>query len=317
MQEMKRKGPRMSAGPSRSGCGLMRLHLPVALLQCLDCLRPGSRDGHLENIVSDFVDEVSRTDQRPLSDSPSHGRSPEGAPQIEHERIHPMSKKLKVLGLALIVVCAFGAVSASAQAAPKFTVEGVSSGSEAIAPGTTVTSTTLTLTVKNLLRITCTGLTVNGGTITVETDAGSATSLGFTGCSVDSNTGVAQPLCEVKSSGGAPNGTINTNGVTATLVTVAGSSYVTFTPTSGTSFVNIEITRSECALATTANVTGTAVAKILNPAAGAKATNVELESSQAISEAAGDKLLFGTREAWLDGKVDLHLTSDRSWGYDA
>jgi hypothetical protein len=228
-----------------------------------------------------------------------------------------MSKKLKVLGLALIVVCAFGAVSASAQAAPKFTVEGVSSGSEAIASNATVTSTTLTLTVKNLLRITCKKVTIGGGSVTVLGATLTAPSISWFECDVDSNTGVTQPLCSVKSSGGAPAGTITTNGLTGTLVDVAGSSYVTFTPTTGTSFVNIEVTGEECGLATTANVTGTAVAKILNPAAGVLATNVELESSQAISEAAGDKLLFGAREAWLDGKVDLHLTSDRNWGYDS
>jgi hypothetical protein len=228
-----------------------------------------------------------------------------------------MSKKLKIMGLALVVVCAFGAVSASAQGAPKFTVSGVSSGSEAIAPGTTVTSTTLTLTVKNLMRITCTSLTVNGSSINVGADSARATSLSFSGCDIDSTNGVTQTNCGVKSSGTAPVGTINTNGLTAALVDVGTSSYVTFTPTTGISFVDIEVTGAECAVAASTNVTGTAVAKILNPAAGALATNLELESSQAISETAGDKLLLGAREAWLDGKVDLHLTSDRNWGYDA
>jgi hypothetical protein len=228
-----------------------------------------------------------------------------------------MSKKLKVLGLALIVVCAFGAISASAQAVPKFTIEG--GGSGAIRTTTVNTTSTnggkLTLTVKGLLWITCSSVGVEGGSVTNGTDEGSATSLKFAGCSIDNTSGVAQPLCNVKSAGAAPVGTIETNALTATLVNVGGVGHVTFKPNTGT-FVEVVVGGAECALAGTNKITGTAVAKIESPAAGTLATTVTLEASQAISEAAGDKLLYGQREAWLDGTIDLALASDANWGYD-
>jgi hypothetical protein len=222
-----------------------------------------------------------------------------------------MSKKLKVLGLALIVVCAFGAVSASAQAAPQFTV---ASGSGAINSATTVKSGKLTLTVRGLLWVTCSTLVVNGGSVTSGTDSGSATSLGFSGCSIDNQLGVAQPKCTVKSVGTAPVGTINTNALTATLVNVGGAGYVTFKPPASGTFVEIEV--GGCALEGINKVTGTAVGKIESPVPGTLQKTVSIEMSQEISEAAGDKLLYGARESWLDGTVELTLSSGGNWGYD-
>jgi hypothetical protein len=225
-----------------------------------------------------------------------------------------MSRKLKVIGLSLVAVCALGAASASAQVS-QFTV---SSGSGAIATSTAVTSTNLELTVTGLLNLTCTGLNVEGGSVTSGTDAGSATSLSFTGCSVDSTKGVAQTGCVVKNTGGTA-GTIATGGLTATLVKIGTAGYVTFAPT-GTEFVNITISAASgktCALSGAYPVTGQALVKIVSPANGVLATNVELESSQAIQETGGaDHLKFEGRESFLDGKVDLHLASDLNWGYD-
>ncbi len=227
-----------------------------------------------------------------------------------------MSKKLKLGGLALIVACALGVIPASAQATPQFTVEGVSSGNEAIASTTTVTPVggVLTLTVPGHLSITCTGLTVNGGSVTVDSDQGSATSFSLTGCSVDDSKGVEQPNCKVRNVGGVA-GTITTGGLTMTVVEVGSAGYVTFKSTK-TTLVEILIEGASCSLASTTAVSGTIGMKISSPVKGVLATTVELESSQAIQEAGKDTLTFGLTMAYLDGRIDLHLTSDRKWGFD-
>jgi hypothetical protein len=224
-----------------------------------------------------------------------------------------MSKKLKVLGLALIVVCAFGAVSASAQAAPKFTVSGVTSGTEKIAETATPTGT-LTLTVPGLLRLTCTTLKIKDGTIKVGTDENSAESLIFGGCSVDGPSGEALPGCTVKNVGGTA-GTIATSSLTSTLVNVGEEGYITFKPT-GTNFVEIRVEGSPCAPEGTYKVTGTAATTIESPKPGVLQTTASIVASEAVQKAAGDKLLFGTREAFLDATVGLHLESDKNWGFD-
>ncbi len=228
-----------------------------------------------------------------------------------------MGKKLKVLSLALFIVCAFGAASAgSAQAAvPEFTVSGGTSGAhEALAEETTVTPAggDFTLTETNFLRITCTALKLDEGFIIDNGSEGTIKSLTFFGCSVRTTTG-GTTTCLVQ--GGTPerNGEIHTNAVKLTLKTVGTKHVVTFEPDSGEVFVQLKIT--ECALEGTTNVTGTIGTEALT-ASGTLATNQELESSQATSEAGGDAVRFGTRTAWLDGKVDLHLASDRNWGVD-
>ncbi len=65
-----------------------------------------------------------------------------------------------------------------------------------------------------------------------------------------------------------------------------------------------------------AKLKGNVAAQVLSPASGVLATNLELETSQAISQAAGTKLLYGARESFLDSKVDVHLESDGNWGVD-
>ncbi len=228
-----------------------------------------------------------------------------------------MSKKLKMMGLALIAVCALGAASAGgAQAAvPEFTVSGGTSGAhEPLAEETTVTPTggDYTLTVTNFLRVTCTSAKLDEGFIIDNGSEGTIKSITFFGCSVRTTTG-GTTTCLVQ--GGTPekNGEIHTNAVKITLKTVGTKHIVTFEPDEGTVFVKIKIT--ECALEATSNVTGTVGAEALT-ASGTLATNQELESSQATSEAGSDSLLFGTRTSWLDGKVDIHLASDRNWGVD-
>jgi hypothetical protein len=226
-----------------------------------------------------------------------------------------MSKQLKILGLALIVVCAFGAVTAVAQAAPKFTVSGVSSGKEAIAEGAVPTGT-LTLTVPGKMRITCTTLRIKGGTITVGTDENAAESLDFGGCTVDANSGAALPVCTVHDAlASAVDGTIRTNAVTSTLVNIAEEGYVTFKPAAG-NFVNLVVTGEECPVAGNYSIAGSLNTTIEAPKPGVLATTVSLVSSQAIQEKGGDKITIGTTEIFLDATIGLRLASDRSWGYD-
>lgn len=228
-----------------------------------------------------------------------------------------MSKQLKTIFLALMAVLAIGAVTASAaQAEPTFTVEGVAAGTvEPIAETTLVTTVgteytpSLTLTVPGFFTITCTGLNVKKGTITNKTAKNAADSLSFTTCKVLGPKNEST-FCLVKNVGGT-NGTIATGSLTSTLVTIGTSTYDTVTPV-GVTFVELKI--SECALEGTYKVTGTAATKVLS--AGLN-TYVELESNEAIAKAAGTRLFFGAREAYLDGKVDLHLVSDRNWGVDA
>jgi hypothetical protein len=225
-----------------------------------------------------------------------------------------MSNKLKVLGLALIVVCAFGAVTAVAQAAPKFTVLN-GAGKEPIAEEA-VPNGVMTLTVPGKMRITCTTLTIKGGTITVGTDENAAESLDFGGCDVDDKNGNTLPKCFVHDNlAGAVDGTIRTNPLTSTLINIAEEGYVTFKAAAG-NFVNLVVTGEECPVAGNYGVAGSVNTTIEAPAKNVLATTVSLTSSQAIQEKGGDKLTVGTIEAFLDATVSLRLVSDRNWGYD-
>jgi hypothetical protein len=225
-----------------------------------------------------------------------------------------MSNKLKVLGLALIVVGAFGAASASAQAA-QFTVEKVAAGAkEPIAEAATPTGT-LTLTVPGQLRITCTTLKLKNGSITVGTDEGTVESLDFGTCTVDNNAGEAVPHCTVKDGlAGAVSGTIRTNPISATLVKIAEEGYVTFKPESGTTFVTLVI--EGCPLEASFPVTGTLNTTIEAPKPGVLATSASLVANAEVQKAGGDAVLFKAKEAILDATVGLHLVSDRNWGFD-
>jgi hypothetical protein len=227
-----------------------------------------------------------------------------------------MGTKLKTTVLVLIAGLLFAAASATAQAAPKFTVEGVAAGNEAItaAAGVTPVGGVLTLTVPNLLWITCSSLTVNGGTITVNTEAGAATSLSFGGCSVDAPNGAAAPACSVRNVGGIA-GTITTGEVAMKLIEVGGNGDVTFKPV-GAAFAEVQVEGAGCTLAGKNKLTGTFAVKVSSPVKTVLNPTVELESSQAIQEASADALKYGARAAYLDGRIDLTLTSGKKWGYD-
>ena len=225
-----------------------------------------------------------------------------------------MSKKLKVLGLALMAVCAFGAVSAvGAQAAPVFTVNGISSGNEALASTVTPTpaGADYTLVVPNLLKVTCKKAEIDNGHITVGTDEGTIESITFFECEVLQPNG-EKTTCKVQGGTPAKNGEIHTLPVRVTLSTgPAGQHYVTFLedPPS-TLFVELKIT--ECGLEGKTKITGTAVGAVLS--SETLATNQEIEASEAIQNASGKSLLIGARKMFLIGKFDIHLASDRNWG---
>ena len=226
-----------------------------------------------------------------------------------------MSKMLKITGLALLAVLALGAASAaSAQALPIWTVEGVASGTEAVAEAGTVTKVgseilpSFDVTVASFFRITCSGFRVKIKRISIGFETASTESLALTGCKVLGPKGEAT-VCLVKNVGGT-NGTILTGSLTSKLTTKGSLPYEIITPVA-TNFVEIRIT--ECALEGTYKVTGSAAVKILT---SGLATSVEIESNEAIAKAAETKLLFGSREAFLNLKVDTQLVSGKKWGID-
>jgi hypothetical protein len=221
-----------------------------------------------------------------------------------------MGKKLKVLMLALTAVCAFGVVSAAgAQAAgPVFTVNGVTSGSEALSSTVTVTSTNLTLKVPSTLSIVCKKAELDEGTIKVGTNEGTVKSITFFECEVLDKNGAAT-TCKVQGGTPAKNGEIHTKPVKLALSTGPAKEHlVTFEPEEEI-FVEVNIT--ECALEGKTKIKGTAVAKSLS---GETLTaSQELESSEAIQNASGKELLYGTKKSSLTGKIDVKLASGRTW----
>jgi hypothetical protein len=236
-----------------------------------------------------------------------------------------MSKKLKAMGLALVALCAFGAVSAGAAqaAAPHWRtatsdpLNGTKNIREVVTllprvTGESPVSTELPLPPLGILH--GTGLKVIGGKITgngtiAGSNTGSATSLSFTGVTV-----TTAPGCGVKNVGGA-NGTINTSAVNAEL---SGESptYALFKPSGTTVFVEIEIFKKSetetCAVSGKYKVEGTAALQILNP--NKMEEYVEAESTEAIQKASGQSLTFGKKPTYLDAKGRIFLNPTELWG---
>jgi hypothetical protein len=234
-----------------------------------------------------------------------------------------MSRKFKSIGLALMVVCAVGAVSAgAAQAAgtpPNWTIAGKTL-KEATANSTetvNVTPTgTLALTVPATgLQITCTTLSAPGAEIFGERED-SATSLTFGNCSVTES-----PGCEVLNKGGV-GGTIATPGVKSELKTVGGVVYDIFTPAEPPTFVTIVVrkkTGMSCALSTGeagSKVSGSVGASFVS---NGPAVTLEGQASEAIQKASGASLKFGENPAFLSGKIDFALSGANkgmNWSVD-
>jgi hypothetical protein len=221
-----------------------------------------------------------------------------------------MSKKLKFLGLALMAVCAFSVVSAAgAQAAgPVFTVNGVTSGNESLSSAVTVTSTSVAFKVPNLWSIACKKLELDEGIIKVGTNEGTVKSITFFECEVLDKNGAAT-TCKVQGGTPAKNGEIHTKPVKLTLSTGPAKEHLlTIEPEEEIYF---ELNVTECSLEGKMKLKGVITAKALG---GETLTATqELESSEAIQNASGKELLYGTRKMFLIGKVDTKLTSGRTW----
>ena len=227
-----------------------------------------------------------------------------------------MSRKIKMIGLTLIAICAFGAVSAgAAQAAPNWTIEGKTLAAATASNTETIeveNTESIRLTVPGItLTIECKKLATTGAEIKEEFKD-SATSLTFSECKIPGS-----PFCVVKNLGGV-NGTIATPAVKSELKTTDGVVYDYFTPQTGVNFVTIVIEKGGggCALSTGAGgseVTGTVA---LETSIG-EAVNLTAGSSEAIQKAATAALNFGLNPAYLDTEVDFRLSGankGKKWG---
>jgi hypothetical protein len=222
-----------------------------------------------------------------------------------------MSKKLKLLGLALMAVCAFAAIpAAGAQAAgPVFTVNGVTSGNEALSSAVPVTSTTVAFKVPGLWSITCKKTEFDEGTIKVGTNEGTIKSITFFECEVLGKNGEAT-TCKVQGGSPAVNGQIHTNPVKLELSTGPKSQhYVTFLEDGVANFAELKFT--ECTLEGKFKIHGITVFGALG--AETFTASQELESSEAIQKASEKKFLYVERELFFIGKTDIKLASGRTW----
>jgi hypothetical protein len=230
-----------------------------------------------------------------------------------------MRKNFKAMGLVLLAVCSFGAVSAAGArgAAPEFTVEGLAAGAKApLAENITVTPTggTLSLTVPNLLQIACTEGKFDEGFIVNKTGEGTIKSLTLFGCVLQGPKGETTS-CEVR--GGTPEtkGQIHTLPLKIALSTgSSGQHYMTFVEDIGELLGELRIT--ECALEGKYKLRGAIATQVLSPASGVLAATSELETSEAVQKASGKRIPFGGREMFPLGKLDIKLASGGKWGVD-
>ena len=238
-----------------------------------------------------------------------------------------MSKKLKIVGLAVFAVCAFMAVSASGASAipPNWTVEttggtvsipsaGSSIGCELMPTSTEATST---LEVPGLLTLSGKGLHVEGCALTgPETDT--VKKITFT------NVVVGNVNCQVRGlTNGDAIGTISTVPLASKLVRIGTITYDTFTPEAETNglFVEIEVTPKSgvsCPVSGKYKIKGSVNATV--PASGTLATERTLIFNKPDEEVtkASDKLTFGPGavESFLTVTAALRQTNDLKWGVD-
>jgi hypothetical protein len=236
-----------------------------------------------------------------------------------------MSKKLKIVGLALFAVCAIMAVAAgAAQATPNWTVE--TEGKATIPKSTESYQITLakeeetntvmsTLNVPGLLELKGTGIHLNGAKLFGE-KFDSVESIVFTNVVVASASTVCQAQGATKAD---PVGTVTTVPLSTELVTIGGIAYDTFKPASGTEFVKIKITAKSgksCPISGTQTITGSIVGTV--PVTGVLSTSNPLVFSEADEKAVEptDALKYGTSAAYLTTTVNLKLEGDQKWGVD-
>jgi hypothetical protein len=140
-----------------------------------------------------------------------------------------MSRKLKVLGTALVAVLALGAVASAAQA-HVFKTFGATSA--ILTAEADATNGTQTFTTAGGTPVTCTGIKINPGA-TVANNATSVTAHPeYTGCKIGGvvNTSVTTTGCNYVFSG-----TTNANGDAAVTIECEGTKEITIGPTLGCS----------------------------------------------------------------------------------
>jgi hypothetical protein len=214
-------------------------------------------------------------------------------------KLTAIRSRVAILGAALVVVMAFGAVSAGAASAETATW---TIGGKAL----TGTETTEVQGGQVQFVIPAAGLSYTckaveaAGSIS-SGGKGDAQSLTFTGCVVDS----AEGSCKIHTRG-ALNGVMRSSGVTATATKVGGSVYEVFAPKEGTILFPLvveKVTGHTCPAAGSYNWNGTMAAQL-----GPEAVELGLTFSQAISEAAGASLTFGANLVFPAGSAVQSLT---------
>jgi hypothetical protein len=234
-----------------------------------------------------------------------------------------MSKKLRIIGLAMCAVCAFMAVSAgAAQAVPNFTY--TNTAGKAVIPtaaealGIEVANKTAAseLEVPGLLNLKGTSIAISGGVITGEKTA-TVKSISFSGVTVSS----LPANCQAKGTTVAdPVGTITTAPLTAELVTIGSIAYATFKPEEE-KFVTVKVealagSGKTCPVSGNYPITGSVLATL--PASGVHSTIQSLvftTEDEKLKEPT-DGLKFGTSAAYLITAPELKLSNDRPWGVD-
>jgi hypothetical protein len=226
-----------------------------------------------------------------------------------------MSRKIKTIGLAFLVVCAFGAVAAAAaQAEPVWTVNGAGiTTNQAVSSTVTLTkfgsetTPSLSLTVPGLgITITCTGASLDSAVL-IPPSSDTVKSITLSGCIVVG----ATTKCQVKDSVVGVPGEIHTNALNTTLKKI-GTKYYDIYSAETSPFLTIVIekkTGQTCSVSGTFEVKGTTASTV-----GPEAVTQEGESSEAVSTATGTELTFGGKKAILDAKADLTLVSGSKWG---
>lgn len=238
---------------------------------------------------------------------------------MREKELIAMSRKIKVVGLALVAVMAFSAIAASAQAAPAprwkvagaFLANGATKNYEGKLTGTAL------LEVPGLLTLESTSCTASGkivGSAAETSGKGKESVLKCSGIKVKE-----APACEVAN--------VETNKMKGELGWMnesGGENIATFEPEVGTEFTTVSI--SECALEGEYTVTG-ATLGTLTPAeteveegtlaiGGADTTTTEhwFTPGSPRPTMSSPALVFGGRPAKFTGSFDVNLTPKEKVG---
>jgi hypothetical protein len=223
--------------------------------------------------------------------------------------------KLKKLGMALVVICAFGAAMASSALAAAVT-EDVPWTIEktGLVGSETVTSSGSGILIsevgKTSLELNSTGIECVG--CKIENTGGVATGSAIgTGKLVFTGVTVTKPAtCAVESLPGHVVGQIETVDLKIKADYMIGTSdYVLFEPEEGSKFTEFKLIKGSgsCSIAGTYSITGSDYVKT-NNATGVLAVSQEVTSSGTINSEAGGELKLGEKKAELNGTATFALS---------